>query len=80
MKRVVLNEELEVISNDGSYAGIFQDSGIEEITFPSTLREIDRMTFFHCKSLGKIYVRRGCRADLSRRCTPSSAQIVWIND
>ena len=79
----MLNEGLEELedgcgSDPRFYLWVFQDSGIEEITFPSTLRRIGEMTCFYCGGLRKIYVRSGCRADLSGFYKPSSAQIVWI--
>lgn len=78
LKRVVLNEGLKELGYDLSISGTFQDSGIEEVTFPSTLKWIGERTFFYCGGLRKIYVRSGCRANLSRLNRPSSAQIVWI--
>ena len=59
-----------------SYYGIFQDSGVEEITLPSTLKEIGRMAFADCNSLRTIYVKSGCQVDLS--CVPSSVEIVQL--
>ena len=39
LKRVVLNEGLETLSNYYS-GGVFENSGIEEIRLPSTLKKI----------------------------------------
>ena len=64
LKRVVLNEGLETLS-DYCSRGMFEKSGIEEITLPSTLKKIDRRTFLGCSSLRKIYVRSGCQVELS---------------
>ena len=44
LKRVVLNEDLEVLADKDDY-GIFQSSGVEEVTLPSTLREIGQRMF-----------------------------------
>ena len=61
----MLNEDLEVLEdyqdrNSGDYFGTFQNSGIEEITLPSTLKKIDRYTFSGCNSLKTIYVKSSC--------------------
>ena len=51
LKRVVLNEGLKVLGEnepaDGSscFKGIFEESGVQEIFLPSTLRVIERYTF-----------------------------------
>ena len=58
---------------------MFEKSGIEEITLPSTLKKIDRRTFLGCSSLRKIYVKNGCQADLSELEIPSSARIVRLS-
>ena len=70
----MLNEGLETLSD--YYSGeVFEESGIEEITLPSTLKEIDRYTFSGC-SLRTIYVKSGCQADLSELDLPSSVEII----
>ena len=85
LRRVVLNEGLEVLkdhcgSDPCACLGVFQDSGIEEIALPSTLWQIGYYVVFHCDSLRTIYMKRGCKADLSRLLLPESAQIVRIPD
>ena len=52
----MLNEGLEMLcdklDNSGNiHHGAFQNSGIEEITLPSTLREINKRTFQLCNNL-----------------------------
>ena len=83
LRRVVLNEGLEKIGIQCKChycIGAFDSSKIEEVTLPSTLREIDVLTFERCKSLRTIYVRNGCRADLSQLIVPASAQVVRLSD
>ena len=75
LKRVVLNEGLETLC-DYSSSGVFENSGIEEITLPGTLKKIDYGTFSGCYSLRTIYVKSDCQADLSRINLPSSVKII----
>lgn len=75
----MLNEGLETLKEHydlthNCYHGIFQDSRVEEVTLPSTMKEIGQMTLADCSSLRTIYVKSGCQADLSR--VPSSVEII----
>ena len=83
LRRVTLNEGLEVLKDEYNeewkqYSGVFPYCKIEEITLPSTLKEIGQCTFKDCRCLRTIYVKSGCKADLSQLDMPSSAQIVWV--
>lgn len=83
LKRVTLNEGLEALrdyQNSGNYYGALAWTGIEEVTLPSTLRQIDRFVLSDCDSLKKVYVKRGCKADLFQLRTPSSAKIVRLSE
>ena len=71
----MLNEGLETLSDDCS-RGVFENSGLEEITLPSTLKKIDRHMFLGCSSLRTIYVKSGCQADLSELDVSPSVEIV----
>ena len=42
----------------GAYYGVFQDSAIEEVTLPSTLRKIEYNAFRNCKYLKSIALPR----------------------
>ena len=42
----------------------FQNSGLEEITFPSTLRRAHRYVFKGCDNLRTVFVAEGCQADV----------------
>ena len=42
----------------------FWHSGIEKITLPNTLMEIDTDAFSDCKSLKTVWVGRGCVLDV----------------
>lgn len=64
MKRVVLNEGLERLSDHGSKCGIFQRSGIEELMLPSTLREISELTFSECTNLKIVWIEQGSPIDV----------------
>ena len=75
LRRVMLNEGPETLSDYYS-SGVFGNSGIEEITLPSTLKKIDRYAFSECNSLRTIYVRSGCQANFSWLDLPSSVKIV----
>ena len=70
----MLNEGLEALPDDTN-CGVFQKSGVEEVTLQSTLRQIGRNAFKWCDGL-TVYVKSGCRADLSRLDLPSSVKIV----
>ena len=78
----MLNEGLEVLKDCRKtaryYCGVFQYCDFEEITLPSTLKEIGEKTFSRCDDLKTIRVKSGCAADLSQLEKPSSAQIVWV--
>ena len=70
LKRVVLNEGLEALNSYHTCYypfcyGVFQGSGIEEITLPSTLKKIGSLTFRYCNKLKTIYVKSGCQVDIS---------------
>lgn len=49
------------IPNGTEYIGnrCFQDSGIEQIKLPSTLKKIDAYTFCDCKSLKDVEIPNG---------------------
>ena len=77
----MLNEGLETLKEHydpihNCYHGIFQDSEVEEITLPSTMKEIGQMTLADCSSLRTVYVKSGCQADLSH--VTSSVKIVQL--
>ena len=50
---MILNEGLKVLGDDG-YPGVFQDSGIENIEMPSTLRKLGNNLFWYCRNLKKV--------------------------
>ena len=51
------------IPNGVEYIGkeCFSSSGIEEITFPGTLKGIDTDAFKNCVSLKTVWVEEGCQ-------------------
>lgn len=44
----------------------FRNSGIEEITFPSTLKEMHESTFNGCKNLKTVRVEEGCAVGIRK--------------
>ena len=57
----------------------FGGSGIEEITLPSTLKEIGNGTFDSCTSLKRIYVEDGCEANLINVRAPDSTCVIPLS-
>ena len=79
----MLNEGLEELGDwcKGPHCiRAFCSSRIEEITLPSTLREIDVHTFECCKNLRTIYTKNNSKIDISQLIIPASAQIVILSD
>ena len=75
LRAVVLNEGLEVLGteeydlDDEINYGVFEDSGLNRVQLPSTLKRIEYCAFFDCKNLKNIrlpenleYIGRGCFA------------------
>lgn len=71
-------EELEDCDGGGDYYGVFENSGIKEITLPSTLKRVGKCTFKGCGNLRTIYVAKGCKADLFQLNILSFAEIVYL--
>ena len=65
LKRVILNEGLEVLGTDEypedgkRYYGVFQESAVESISLPSTLKRIEYSAFQNCKNLRIIALPKG---------------------
>lgn len=57
------------------YYGVFQESGLEEITLPSTLRKIGTATFGRC-NLKVVWVRNGCTANVRSNVNPRVLVLV----
>ena len=60
----MLNEGLEVLGttekpDDEIYCGAFQESGLESVKFPSTLRRIKCNTFLNCEKLKSVSLPEG---------------------
>lgn len=53
----------------------FNKSGIEEITLPSTLKEIHDDAFKNCNNLKTIWIEEGCTPDV-RKYVGNSVDIV----
>lgn len=65
LKYAKLNEGLEVLGTDehmkngGQYYGAFQESALERVDLPSTLKKIEYNTFRGCKNLKSILLPEG---------------------
>lgn len=86
------NDDYDVVYNGGydddsdcyeecsefvEYKGVFGNSGLEEITLPSTLKQIFGPLFNGCKFLKAVMVRDGCTADFKlMECLGDSVTIL----
>lgn len=72
---VILNEGLEVFGIDGKVyedmPGVFENSALERIRLPSTLKRIERRAFMGCESLKGVLLPEGLEY-IGRRCFYSS--------
>ena len=59
LKRVELNEGLEVLGTKECKYGVFHGSGVERVRLPSTLRRIEARAFSECQRLSKIELPEG---------------------
>ena len=65
LKRVILNEGLEVLGTNERpddeqwYYGIFQGSAVESVSLPSTLKRIEYSAFRNCKHLKSVALPKG---------------------
>ena len=65
LRTVVLNEGLEILgtneyaSYSPMYCGVFQESGLENVRFSSTLRRIECATFLKCEKLRSVNLAEG---------------------
>lgn len=61
---MILNEGLEVLGtndypDDWNHCGVFRGSSVESVILPSTLKRIERYTFYDCKNLKNIRLPEG---------------------
>ena len=60
LRTVKFREGLEVLGTDkrrgdgGLFGGVFQDTSVERVELPSTLRRIEYQAFAHCRNLRHI--------------------------
>lgn len=70
LKRVEFSEGVESFGRDGDSSSggceLFSNSGVEEVVFPGTLREVKGDVFKGCGSLRRVLVGRGCQVDVGR--------------
>lgn len=76
--RIELNEGLEVLGTENyrCYHGVFQESGVQEIVLPSTLREIGGNTFRDCESLRTVYAADEQLVYLSHAGLSDSVRVI----
>ena len=58
----MLNEGLETLVSEWCNP-LFEKSGLEEITFPGTLREVHALPLDECSKLRRIWIGDGCNTD-----------------
>ena len=75
LKTVILNEGLEVLGINGKVyedmPGVFENSALERIRLPSTLKRIERRAFMGCGNLKRVLLPEGLEY-IGRRCFYSS--------
>ena len=65
LRKVILNEGLEALGVDEcpigrkKYYGVFQESGLRQVQFPSTLKEIGYRAFMDCRNLNTVCFPEG---------------------
>lgn len=65
LKKVVFNKGLEVLGTDeyfegnGIYFGVFEESAVERVDLPSTLKRIEYNAFMACKNLKGVKLPSG---------------------
>ena len=65
LRKAVLNEGLEVLGEneltpDGElYCGVFEESGLRDVVFPSTLKRIEYCAFIKCRNLKAVCFPEG---------------------
>lgn len=57
------------------WSKLFQDSKVEEIMLPSTLREISYNIFEDCESLRVVRMAKGCKAKV-KKCVGKSVKVL----
>ena len=55
--------------------GVFEGSGLEEISLPTTLTQVHESTFRNCAKLAAVFVAKGCPASIRNR-VPQSTNIL----
>ena len=63
--------EKEVIGRSGYERGVFSESAIENVTLPSTLKRIEKETFYKCKNLRSVEIQNGVEY-IGEECFKSS--------
>ena len=79
LRSALLDEDLEVLGDDGDESsdecGVFQASGLAEITLPRALEGIGLYAFADCVDLRTIRVEDGCSACLYQGDVPEATTI-----
>ena len=65
----MLNEGLETVGTDGEETcderGVFKDSGVKEVVFPSTLVKLARNSFENCDFLERVWMEQRCQINIA---------------
>ena len=91
LKSAILNEGIETLGTDErsldqlTFCGVFQESRLKKVKFPSTLRVIKNETFMGCNCLKSVQLPEGLteiglrafrESGLESVETPSSVRII----
>lgn len=75
LKSVTFNEGLEALGTDedqktgGAQCGVFEESAVEDVELPSTLKSIGSRAFLNCPNLKTLWLADGFEVDLKNQIT-----------
>ena len=61
LKSVEISRGVEYIGKE-----CLKGSGVEEITLPSTLKEIEEDAFYNCENLKTVWIEEGCTLNVKK--------------
>ena len=87
-----LNEGLETLGTDdrpdgNEWAGVFEDSALESVKLPGTLKDVEQRTFMCCGRLRRVQLPNRlehigaacfCNSGLEEIVLPSSVKVVGM--
>ena len=72
LRRVILNEGLTTIG-DAKGRGAFQNTALEKIALPATMKYLGCSSFRNCRRLGKVTFRGKCLESIGPKCFRNTA-------